>query len=592
MKKIFYLIAAISLATAVLAACSGNPEVTATSEPSATPTVVPTATPTAVPTSVSTPDPAASIRPDAEVSGGGTLSVECPTDGTLGSAAAVSSCSALAVQQVKSFSFNAEIALLALFPVEEAGGGEGSMRLSGSMVQPDRLRFQINLGPDAEMVEISGVIIGSDTYIQDPESRLWFKGTPPDDDLLTSLQLVGMLMLPTNPAVSLNGTIDLDDGSMAYLIVSDQPAQGSGAGFPLGSGGRVTSVVGVADFLIREVKVAAEGLDGETRDFIIISYHGYNEAAEIEPPADYLPLPDEAMDTTVIPEHTATPTGTAMPTPEPTPTTAPASPSPTQIPGRADLYRVVQPPEHMAYIWWQWELHEFRELMIDFTIHNDPGNFSDRHGLYLMLCYSSISDQGFYLGLQTDASDPDLQRGRGKALIFSRWGTRNLSNARVADRAEGWSESSDHEGDFIGVRRNYDWGAGSYRMRIAPDGAEDDGAWFGVWITDLSADLTTWIGSLKFPLVNDTATIRAQTYTTVEIYGSPIRQIDIPEWHVSVERPAGDGVKSSWGDTGYSPFESEILNADVRYDPADDAVHFYVGAATERATRPQTMGFE
>ena len=297
MKKIFYLIAAISLATAVLAACSGNPEVTATSEPSATPTVVPTATPTAVPTSVSTPDPAASIRPDAEVSGGGTLSVECPTDGTLGSAAAVSSCSALAVQQVKSFSFNAEIALLALFPVEEAGGGEGSMRLSGSMVQPDRLRFQINLGPDAEMVEISGVIIGSDTYIQDPESRLWFKGTPPDDDLLTSLQLVGMLMLPTNPAVSLNGTIDLDDGSMAYLIVSDQPAQGSGAGFPLGSGGRVTSVVGVADFLIREVKVAAEGLDGETRDFIIISYHGYNEAAEIEPPADYLPLPDEAMDT-------------------------------------------------------------------------------------------------------------------------------------------------------------------------------------------------------------------------------------------------------------------------------------------------------
>ena len=137
-----------------------------------------------------------------------------------------------------------------------------------------------------------------------------------------------------------------------------------------------------------------------------------------------------ASSPTVIPEHTATPTGTAMPTPEPTPTTAPASPSPTQIPGRADLYRVVQPPEHMAYIWWQWELHEFRELMIDFTIHNDPGNFSDRHGLYLMLCYSSISDQGFYLGLQTDASDPDLQRGRGKALIFSRWGTRNLELTR------------------------------------------------------------------------------------------------------------------------------------------------------------------
>ena len=223
--------------------------------------------------------------------------MECPPDGTLDSAAAISSCSALAVQQVNSFSFNAAIDLLALFPVEEAGGDEGFIRLSGSMVQPDRLRFQINLGPDAEMIEISGVIVGSDTYVQDPESRLWFKGTPPDADFLASLQMVGMLMLPTDPAVSLNGTVDLDDGSMAYLIVSDQPAQGSEAGFPLGSGSTVTRVVGVADFLIREVRVAAEGLDGETRDLITISYNGYNETANIEPPADYLPLPDEAMDT-------------------------------------------------------------------------------------------------------------------------------------------------------------------------------------------------------------------------------------------------------------------------------------------------------
>ena len=302
MKKIFYLVAAIFLATVVLAACGGDPEATATPEPppftpTAEPTAEPTATPTGVPTSVPTPEPTASISPDAEVSDEGTLSVECPPDGTLDSAAAISSCSALAVQQVNSFSFNAAIDLLALFPVEEAGGDEGFIRLSGSMVQPDRLRFQINLGPDAEMIEISGVIVGSDTYVQDPESHLWFKGTPPDADFLASLQMVGMLMLPTDPAVSLNGTVDLDDGSMAYLIVSDQPAQGSEAGFPLGSGSTVTRVVGVADFLIREVRVAAEGLDGETRDLITISYNGYNETANIEPPADYLPLPDEAMDT-------------------------------------------------------------------------------------------------------------------------------------------------------------------------------------------------------------------------------------------------------------------------------------------------------
>ena len=335
MKKIVYLAAAIFLAMVVLAACGGDPEATATpeprppsstAEPTATPeprppssTAEPTATPelpsptstaeptstpepppptsTAEPTAVPAPDPAAGISPDAEVSDEGVLSMECPLDGTLDSAVAISSCSALAVQQVSSFSFNAEMDLLALFPVEETGGDEGSIRLSGSVVQPDRLRFQITLGPDAEMVEVNGVIVGSETYVQDPESRLWFKGAPPDADFLASLQMVGMLMLPTDPAVSLNGAIDLDDGSIAYLIVSDQPAQGSGAGFPLGEGGSVTRVVGVADFLIREVRVAAEGLDGESRDFITISYHSYNEPVEIEPPADYLLLPDEAVDT-------------------------------------------------------------------------------------------------------------------------------------------------------------------------------------------------------------------------------------------------------------------------------------------------------
>ena len=74
------------------------------------------------------------------------------------------------------------------------------------------------------------------------------------------------------------------------------PSREAGPGSPFGSGSTVTRAVGVADFLTREVRVAAEGLDGETRDFITINYHGYNEGAEIEPHADYLPLPDEAMD--------------------------------------------------------------------------------------------------------------------------------------------------------------------------------------------------------------------------------------------------------------------------------------------------------
>ena len=331
MKKTLYLLAAIFLATVFMAACGGDPKPTSTIETQSAPltteptdmatdmaTEIPADIPAEIPAETPAPvsDPAPSITPDAQVSGEGAPSTECPQDGTLDDAAAISSCSALAVPQIRSFSFNAEIDLLALFPIGPAPGGQGSLQLSGSMIQPDRLQFQMSIGPKGQTTEFNGIMIGNDTYVQEPETNQWFKGTPPDDEFLASLQMVGMLMLPSDPAIYLSGTVDLDDGSTAYLMVSDQPAQESRGGFPFGPGSTVTRAVDVKDFLTKEVRVTAEGLDGEIRDFITIRYHGYNEPTEIEPPADYLPLPDEAMDPDLRERpsswvlHTAT---TAMP---------------------------------------------------------------------------------------------------------------------------------------------------------------------------------------------------------------------------------------------------------------------------------------
>ena len=246
----------------------------------------------------------------------------------------------------------------------------------------------------------------------------------------------------------------------------------------------------------------------------------------------------------------------------------------------------------MANLWWNWEeIPEFRELVVDFTIHSDPGNFSTWNGLYLMVCQGSIVEQGFYFGLQTDVSDPQLGRGRGKGLIFSRWGERDLSFARIADEEEGWTESAGYEGNFISVRRSYGWGVGDYRMRLAPHGKDDDGEWYALWITDAATDTTTWAGSLKFPFHNGTTAVRGPTYTTLEIYGNPIRPIDIPEWHVSMKRPMGDGVSASWGNPDYSPFKGEILNSDVQYDRAADIVHFRVGGITRRVGSPKEVQF-
>ena len=210
----------------------------------------------------------------------------------------------------------------------------------------------------------------------------------------------------------------------------------------------------------------------------------------------------------------------------------------------------------------------------------------------MILGQSDISDAGFYYGIQTDVSDPLTGKGRGKGLIFSRWKTRDLANANTAP--DGWSESSGHEGDFIGVRRAYDWRAGSYRVRLAPDGKGENEEWFGLWITDLSTNATTWIGSLKFPLEagEDRAWIEGTSYTTVEIYGQPIRPIDIPEWQVSVHRPLGDDVQSSSGLTGYAPFTGAFLNAEVHYAREKDIVKLGVGGETLQETEAQTVTFE
>ena len=149
-----------------------------------------------------------------------------------------------------------------------------------------------------------------------------------------------------------------------------------------------------------------------------------------------------------------------------------------------------------------------------------------------MLSYGKISGDPFYFGIQTDV------QGKGKGAIFSRWETQNLNFARYSD-SEGWVQSSGHEGDFIGVRRSYDWGVGDYRARPAPDGTDPDGTWFGLWLTDLSTGETTWIGSLKFRHKQGTAKAYGPGYSTMEIYGhkNQIRPIDIPQWRVSLKPP-------------------------------------------------------
>ena len=251
----------------------------------------------------------------------------------------------------------------------------------------------------------------------------------------------------------------------------------------------------------------------------------------------------------------------------------------------------------MASMWWNWETGEgsqdgFTEIVFQFTIHDDV-DLGGSTGYYLMLSYGDLGATRYYFGLQTNVYAPQSQTYRGKGLIFSRWGTRDLSNALAAD-TDGWTQSSGHEGDFIGVRRSYDWGAGSYLVKLALDTSltAQDGKWYGVWITDVSTGVTTWGGSLKFPPKNSKTLIRKKSISTLEIYGGSIKPIDLPRLRVSMQRPEGDGVQASSGQTSYDQLARNILNSDVYYDRDNDIVRFEMGGTIIPQTEQGLITFE
>ena len=270
-----------------------------------------------------------------------------------------------------------------------------------------------------------------------------------------------------------------------------------------------------------------------------------------------------------------------LPLPEPEPPPDPVQPEPDPA-----LHVPVKPPVHMASVDWYYDMTEHsNELIVDFTIHKNlnsspPG----KSGFYMMLGFSKFRGTNFYFGVQTDVLNPNPPRPPSeKGLIFSRWKTRDLSNAKVADG--GWSQSAGYEGDFIGVRFPYEWGEGNYSARIGPeDGADGEDGWYGMWITDLSTGVTTWAGSLKFPPPDDPPLYSAWVYSTLEIYGGPkIKPADIPEWHVSLKRPLLNGVKAPRAAVRYNAV-GKVPNSDASYNKTDDSIHFRAGGFTNRTT--------
>lgn len=125
-------------------------------------------------------------------------------------------------------------------------------------------------------------------------------------------------------------------------------------------------------------------------------------------------------------------------------------------------------PWHLIDLWWDMgKPQEFNSYSIVVDISDDV---PDDVSLYISpVGLGHLNDIAFYGGIQTrtDAQtkiDPSL-RVIGRGLLFSMWGERSYDAIRPSDG--GFCQSSGHEGDFVSVRRAYQWTKGNFRMRFS-----------------------------------------------------------------------------------------------------------------------------
>ena len=266
-------------------------------------------------------------------------------------------------------------------------------------------------------------------------------------------------------------------------------------------------------------------------------------------------------------------------------------------PGRSqELDREIRLPVAGIYIRWDLEA-PVATLEWDLKVLADP---TSSVGIYLALAQGLIDGSTFYLGLQTDMSDPERSRGAGKGLIFSTWWTFDAGATRLPP--EGFRELGTHEGRFVGVRRPYPWAVGDYRVtlvRSEPAGQLQVPAdWFDLFIQPTDprgicpgrperVGNPTWIGGLAIPRRHASmpAMIEEGSTAFMEVYSGARRWGDIPPWDVDL-MAYGEGRPCPRGTTEYPVFHfgnnRPMPNANACYDIASGLVKLRYGGTTNR----------
>ena len=184
----------------------------------------------------------------------------------------------------------------------------------------------------------------------------------------------------------------------------------------------------------------------------------------------------------------------------------------------------MQLPKGIAYGNWDFLSPSLFNLRFEIDIR---GNVDRQPGRYLQPYDACIAGIGCYFGLQTDV----FKAGhgcQGHGLLFSRWKTRDLSDARFAPN--GWIESAGYEDDFVSVRALMPWSTGRYLCSLAVVDDGGNGIWYEFIVMDHNTSQTCSAGSLRFPA----AQINSGGGTWTEVYSFAKNEEEVPETELRV----------------------------------------------------------
>ena len=85
--------------------------------------------------------------------------------------------------------------------------------------------------------------------------------------------------------------------------------------------------------------------------------------------------------------------------------------------------------------------------------------------------------------------------------------------------------------DFIGVRKEFEWGVGTYEIELKRVETDNKGDWYGLFIRNVNDPSFTYIGSI-FKQNNEG--IKSGSGTWTEIYYAN-SSMEFPRWHVSID---------------------------------------------------------